>query len=81
MIYRRTKNLRAVQLLLGHTKLEHTVRYLGIEGYETLLAAGVQTVALSVLLHGVTAAPLARIYGAWAKTHTTMKNPADASGT
>jgi site-specific recombinase XerC len=28
MIYRRTKNLRAVQLLLGHTKLESTVRYL-----------------------------------------------------
>ena len=31
MIYRRTKNLRAVQLLLGHAKLESTVRYLGIE--------------------------------------------------
>jgi integrase len=31
MIYRRTKNLRAVQLLLGHSKLESTVRYLGIE--------------------------------------------------
>jgi integrase len=31
MIYRRTKNLRAVQILLGHTKLESTVRYLGIE--------------------------------------------------
>jgi integrase len=30
-IYRRTGNLRAVQLLLGHTKLESTVRYLGIE--------------------------------------------------
>jgi len=29
--YRRTKNLRAIQLLLGHTKLESTVRYLGIE--------------------------------------------------
>jgi len=29
--YKRTKNLRAVQLLLGHTKLESTVRYLGIE--------------------------------------------------
>ena len=29
--YRRTKNLRAVQLLLGHRKLESTVRYLGIE--------------------------------------------------
>jgi integrase len=31
LIYRRTKNLRAVHLLLGHTKLESTVRYLGIE--------------------------------------------------
>jgi integrase len=31
LIYRHTKNLRAVQLLLGHTKLESTVRYLGIE--------------------------------------------------
>ena len=31
LIYRRTKNLRAVQLLLGHTKLKSTVQYLGIE--------------------------------------------------
>jgi integrase len=31
LIYRRTKNLRAIQLLLGHTKLESTIRYLGIE--------------------------------------------------
>jgi integrase len=31
LIYRRTKNLRVVQLLLGHSKLESTVRYLGIE--------------------------------------------------
>ena len=31
LIYRRTKNLRAVQLLLDHTCLESTVRYLGIE--------------------------------------------------
>ena len=31
LIYKRTKNLRAVQLLLGHTKLESTVRYLRIE--------------------------------------------------
>lgn len=31
LIYRRTKNLRAVQLLLAHSKLESTVRYLGIE--------------------------------------------------
>lgn len=31
LIYRRTKNIRAIQLLLGHTKIESTVRYLGIE--------------------------------------------------
>ena len=31
LIYRRTKNLRVIQLLLGHAKLESTVRYLGIE--------------------------------------------------
>jgi integrase len=31
LIYRQTGNLRAVQLLLGHTKIESTVRYLGIE--------------------------------------------------
>ncbi|MEH6584753.1 MAG: tyrosine-type recombinase/integrase [Halioglobus sp.] len=31
LIYKRTKNIRAVQLLLGHTSLESTVRYLGVE--------------------------------------------------
>lgn len=31
LIYRRTKSLRAVQLMLGHSKLESTARYLGIE--------------------------------------------------
>ena len=31
LIYQRTKNLRAVQLLLGHTRVESTVRYLGVE--------------------------------------------------
>ncbi len=36
LIYHRTKNLRAVQLLLGHTKLESTVRYLGIEMNDAL---------------------------------------------
>ena len=36
LIYRRTRNLRAVQLLLGHKKLESTVRYLGIEVEDAL---------------------------------------------
>jgi len=31
LIYRRTGNLRAVQLLLGHQRVKSTVRYLGIE--------------------------------------------------
>ena len=31
MLYRKTGNLRACQLLLGHTKLESTIRYLGVE--------------------------------------------------
>ena len=38
-IYRRTGNLRAVQLLLGHTKIESTVRYLGIEVDDALSIA------------------------------------------
>lgn len=36
LIYRRTKKIRAVQILLGHTKLESTVRYLGIEVDDSL---------------------------------------------
>src|ERR1700687_5987768 len=39
LIYRRTRNLRAVQLLLGHSKLESTVRYLGIEVDDALEVA------------------------------------------
>jgi integrase len=39
LIYRRTGNLRAVQLLLGHTKIESTVRYLGIEVDDALSIA------------------------------------------
>ena len=39
LIYRRTGNLRAVQLLLGHTKVESTVRYLGIEVDDVLAIA------------------------------------------
>jgi site-specific recombinase XerC len=38
-IYRKTGNLRAIQLLLGHTRLESTVRYLGIEVDDALSMA------------------------------------------
>jgi integrase len=39
LIYKRTKNIRAVQLLLGHTSLESTVRYLGVEVDDALEVA------------------------------------------
>lgn len=39
VIYRRTRNLRAVQLLPGHTNLKSTVRYLGIEVDDALEVA------------------------------------------
>jgi len=39
LVYRRTGNLRAVQLLLGHTKIESTVRYFGIEVDDALSMA------------------------------------------
>jgi integrase len=39
LIYRRTGNLSAVQLLLGHTKIESAVRYLGIEVDDALATA------------------------------------------
>lgn len=37
LLYKKTGNLRACQLLLGHTKLESTVRYLGVELDDALL--------------------------------------------
>jgi site-specific recombinase XerD len=35
-IYKQTANLRAVQILLGHTKIDSTVRYLGVNVEDTL---------------------------------------------
>ena len=39
MIYRATGNIRAIQILLGHTKIENTVRYLGVDVEDALLLA------------------------------------------
>ena len=39
IIYKQTGNLRAVQILLGHTKIESTVRYLGVDIEDALLLA------------------------------------------
>ncbi len=46
-----------------------SARYLGTSGYEMVLATGVETVVLSVLLHGLTAAPLVQRYGRWKQAH------------
>jgi site-specific recombinase XerC len=39
IIYKQTGNLRAVQILLGHTKIESTVRYLGVDVEDALTLA------------------------------------------
>lgn len=44
IIYKATGNLRAVQILLGHTKIENTVRYLGVDVEDALtLAEGTES--------------------------------------
>lgn len=37
MIYRATRNIRAIQILLGHTKIENTVSYLGVDVEDALM--------------------------------------------
>ena len=39
MIYKRIGNLRAVEILLGHTKIESSVRYLGVDVEDALTLA------------------------------------------
>ena len=39
MIYRSTRNIRAIHVLLGHTKIENTFRYLGVDVEDALLLA------------------------------------------
>jgi len=39
ILYKRDKNIRAIQLLLGHKKIESTVRYLGIDVQDALEAS------------------------------------------
>ncbi|MDA0146161.1 tyrosine-type recombinase/integrase [Vibrio sp. RW] len=49
ILYKRDKNLRAIQLLLGHKKIESTVRYLGIDVQDALESAENLDIRVSLL--------------------------------
>jgi len=57
LIYRRTGNLRAVQLLLGHIKIESTIRYLGIEVDDALASRAGRRVRLRQSMNALPGTP------------------------
>ena len=57
LIYRRTGNLRAVQLLLGHIKIESTIRYLGIEVDDALASRAGRRVRLRQSMNALLGTP------------------------
>lgn len=59
MIYRATGNLRAVQILLVHTKIENTARYLGVDVEDALMIDERTQIWSSMRLSGIARRPLA----------------------
>ena len=57
MIYRATGNIRAIQTVLGHTKIENTVRYLGVEVEDALLIKFLEPLRLHRPVHGTEGLP------------------------
>ena len=77
-IYRKTGNLRAVQLLLGHTKLESTVRYLGIE-VDDALSIRSKSSSDPAEVRPCLAGPLPVIYKTFVGAHENRARRAESS--